>query len=1347
VPNKEQASNTSEEQKQLAWEAFDQSPEGEKLVDFAQQFHQRQGDKGQIDIDDDVYIGEVNDFLSGLFGFRPDKLERKRKQFRLYANGKEYTSNGRKMTGAFSGKGKWDMSGDDWIALAKNYSDAKIEAQHLEEQNKPVETTTIGAENEPNHTPVTGIIKNPVPPEAGRPEEPTVETGVQQNAGGTGQGDANPPPPVEGERQRLISIHYPATEIDYAGTGRLEGEFGLNERKPTEVKHDLETQRQANEMLANGYDYRTLVSEALSGKRQNISDAEVVILNKYADKLANDLRGMDKNAPEFDQTLNELQQVKDAANVAGKEAGRTLRMFGASRATPDADYAGFFMRTKEANGGAPLTEEQKTVTEQQFQADAAVKAEVERTDAALAAAMAKEQAEQRIAELEAEVARLNAKKGKSGNTPKKNAPKKTHADYAKERQELVQKMKEDLLKIAKGAEGFKSDIPLLSQLKAADKYVTQIVKSLVEEGVTKLADVTKEIYEQLKDAIPDLTEKHVHDLIAGEYREKKQTRNELSEKIKDLRDQAAYMNKLDALLSGEVPKTEKAKRQRIQEIYDLQQKIKDHKQEVADAAKFYGESDSGERRIQAMEDELGRLKERREKEPKEENKRELSRREQQLRDDIEAEKKAWAAEKAHDKRMADLQEQLDAARKRTVKTKEAKAAAPKTVHPEEQKLLDAIDAEKEKWAAEKDAARQAAKDYQKMETERNRQLAKVQELKEKIDGLQQNGLPATKKGGAPKEDTPEIEALKKQKADLEKSIRKSVAVEKKMQAMETELQRLKDRKAKAPKAAVAKAITARAQKLRDAIEAERKAWKDELRKAPEETALKSAKTRLDNEIKKIEEQIRTGNFDPAPKKTPLLEDKTAATKFPALYKEAVEAKDKLIKLRQERDLYIYRTEYERRSVGEKILDGAGEILNIPRSLMSSLDFSAPLRQGLWASVANPSIAAKAFVEMFRMIKKTNFDRWFEDIKERPEYAVAQASGLYLADPHNAKITAREEQFMSQLAEKIPIVGRGFNIKGVNIGEVKVAGKKIGNLDLIGGSERAYTGYLNRLRWDLFNSYVDKLQADGKTMENSPEVYKAMAHYVNDATGRGNITLKKFEQAAPLLNSVFFSPRLIASRVNLLTKFANPMYWKAPKEMRVMYAKDFLKVVATGLATMAIAKYAFGADVEDDPRSSDFGKIIAGNTRLDVWGGFLQYIRYTTQIISGEVKNKNGVIQELGKNAAFGRTRWGVAGQMLRGKSAPIPGAVIDVLAGTDVVGNPVTIGTAIQRNLQPLIFSDFSDAYQDDGLKGIAKVLPSVFGVGVSTHLPKVSSGGGSSSTSRSTSRSTNRTSSRTTHR
>jgi hypothetical protein len=203
-----------------------------------------------------------------------------------------------------------------------------------------------------------------------------------------------------------------------------------------------------------------------------------------------------------------------------------------------------------------------------------------------------------------------------------------------------------------------------------------------------------------------------------------------------------------------------------------------------------------------------------------------------------------------------------------------------------------------------------------------------------------------------------------------------------------------------------------------------------------------------------------------------------------------------------------------------------------------------------------------------------------------------------------------------------------------IGE-KLFGTK--NFGFVQGSERAYVMYLNKMRVDLFNKYAAGLERNGKTYDNSPEAYKAIAKYVNNITGRGN--MGKAEEAAKYLNAIFFSPRLIASRLSLL----NPVYIaKMPLDVKKIYLKDMAAFIGTGLTVIGMIYFALGGDDEDDvwveldPRSSDFMKIRQGEKRWDIWGGFQQYIRTFVQFAMGEKKSPTtDEITELKEDAPYG----------------------------------------------------------------------------------------------------------------
>jgi hypothetical protein len=81
------------------------------------------------------------------------------------------------------------------------------------------------------------------------------------------------------------------------------------------------------------------------------------------------------------------------------------------------------------------------------------------------------------------------------------------------------------------------------------------------------------------------------------------------------------------------------------------------------------------------------------------------------------------------------------------------------------------------------------------------------------------------------------------------------------------------------------------------------------------------------------------------------------------------------------------------------------------------------------------------------------------------------------------------------------------------------------------SNRAYVVYLNRLRADMFDAMSATLARNG---EPTMAEYKAIAQYINVATGRGSFG-KKFDKATDALAAVFFSPRYVASRFNFIRR--------------------------------------------------------------------------------------------------------------------------------------------------------------------------------------------------------------------
>lgn len=450
-------------------------------------------------------------------------------------------------------------------------------------------------------------------------------------------------------------------------------------------------------------------------------------------------------------------------------------------------------------------------------------------------------------------------------------------------------------------------------------------------------------------------------------------------------------------------------------------------------------------------------------------------------------------------------------------------------------------------------------------------------------------------------------------------------------------------------------------------------------------ALDAMKKRVSKQIKETQTKLEAKDYSKKPTTEYELDDE--AKRLQTAYR----------KIKFDFDVAVQKDILNNRTRAQKYIDMAVDLGNIPRSLMATADLSAPLRQAAVVTVAHPVVASKAFAESLRQwASPAKADAWLGDLKESDGYTLMKDSKLYIADKTNAKVSAREEEFMSNIAEKIPL-GLG---------------------KLVAASERAYVGYLNKMRVDLFTRGVDVLQDQGMTYANNPQAYKALAKYINSVTGRGELP-ELLNTAAPVLNAAFFSPRLMASRISLLTNIANPSWYKnTPAPVRNMYFSDMAKFIGLGITVLALAKFN-GADVEDDPRSPDFGKIRVGDTRWDIWAGFQQYVRFAAQLITGEKKSTaSGKITKLDGTSYTKETRGSLVTNFFRGKLSPLPAFAVNALTGTNQIGEPFSVQTELPKMIEPLVSQGIRESAKSDGwpFALTATGIPSILGVGVQTY-------------------------------
>lgn len=470
----------------------------------------------------------------------------------------------------------------------------------------------------------------------------------------------------------------------------------------------------------------------------------------------------------------------------------------------------------------------------------------------------------------------------------------------------------------------------------------------------------------------------------------------------------------------------------------------------------------------------------------------------------------------------------------------------------------------------------------------------------------------------------------------------------------------------------------------DAAKARRDALKEEFnllkaldpaaQKRKEEITIQAIKTRATNRLAELQDKIARGDFSKAVKPEPVKPDEELLK----LRAEIAQAKEKV-------DEGIFNDQLANRTLGRKIFDNGKSALNLARTIQTGFDFSAVLRQGGFLVLSHPLRAGASLKAMFKAaLSKENEAYLWEEIKNRENFQNGnyKAAKLFLADPNAYKLSKMEEAYMGRWQKYIP--------------------KALGG-GLLRGSNRAYTTFLNHLRADSFDALAKSLSKSG---EPTKEELHAIANYVNVATGRGS--LGRFEQSAELLNTLFFAPKYVTSRFQLLA--GQPLYGGSART-RKLIASEYARYLA-GVGVILSLGLAAGGRIETDRRSANFGKLQMGNNFIDPWSGLTQVPTLLTRIGTGQTKKEDGTIQKKSP------TEFGV--RFIRSKTSPMIGAIWSALEGKDFMGEPTNAATEAAKLAAPLTYGDIKDIMVENGVpEGTAISLLSIFGMTVQVHSKK----------------------------
>jgi hypothetical protein len=446
--------------------------------------------------------------------------------------------------------------------------------------------------------------------------------------------------------------------------------------------------------------------------------------------------------------------------------------------------------------------------------------------------------------------------------------------------------------------------------------------------------------------------------------------------------------------------------------------------------------------------------------------------------------------------------------------------------------------------------------------------------------------------------------------------------------------------------------------------------------------------------------------------------------------------------RKIKDLYDYefaKKALEEREFSRKAIDLIAAGYNIPKSFLSGLDMSAPLRQGLpfligqllVPGIKNGKISFEGQKKALNNLKfmfqstydvfsgigdsKEFYDNWLTDLKETDDYTLMKAAGLYIAE-ESSKLKAGEELFANNLLHRLPIWQAPLAIQGRTI---------IPGLGIATRSERAFNSFINYQRVQIFRDMAEVFKDAGLSEQQNLQDFKNLASAINLFTGRAG--LGSAESAAGILNGLFFSIRLAVSRFQMYNPLWYLSLYRESPKAAWFALQTTAKFTIAMMELLGLAYLYYESDDDDDtnvdfnPLSSSFLSIqISKDTKIDITGGVSKAVGFVSKLLAGEfVSATTGETKDMkAEDKALLMLNY------LSGKANPTLRLPLNYwLSQVNKEGDRVTqfgqlysLQEDILLLLPPLIIQDSYKLAQKEGIPTTAAlIMASFFGVSVST--------------------------------
>jgi hypothetical protein len=277
----------------------------------------------------------------------------------------------------------------------------------------------------------------------------------------------------------------------------------VDEGRTTHLAESTKAQRTIEAWKEEGTYSENMADIQERAAKGQISNQEKFIFAKHLADLDATINSIkDVNSKEYDSLLNEYANALNAADIARSEAGRQLGMVPRNKGI-SYSMADMMVQKKNANQVESLTEQQKEQVKKDYE-EISKRATI---------------AEEKNAMLEAKVAEYKAKL--EVNREAKVPKPKEKRDYKAERQSLREQLKQQVAdyKAASQKMGIASDgggEAFVISTKMA-KTIGEIAKSHISEVGDNIKEVVKRTMDEVKDLVTGISEKDIHDIIAGKY--------------------------------------------------------------------------------------------------------------------------------------------------------------------------------------------------------------------------------------------------------------------------------------------------------------------------------------------------------------------------------------------------------------------------------------------------------------------------------------------------------------------------------------------------------------------------------------------------------------------------------------------------------------------------------------------------------------------------------------------------------------------------------------------------------------------------------------------------------------